>query len=124
MYFLRERIEYLGHVITRDGIRANPKKIVTIKEYPRPINIKKLQSFLGLCAYFRRYVKNFAKMAKPLTTLLKKDTPFVWTNIQHDSFDKLKLALANEVILAFPNFEEIFYVTTDASDVAITGRAA
>lgn len=118
IFFARE-FEYLGHVITRDGIKANPKKIVTIKEYPRPTNVKKLQSFLGLCAYFRRYVNNFAKIAKPLTTLLKKDTPFVWTNTQQDSFDKLKSALANEVTLAFPNFDELFYVTTDASDMAI-----
>lgn len=117
--FYARKFEYLGHVITENGIKANPKKIEAIENYPRPINVKKVQSFLGLCTYFRRYVQNFAKIAKPLSTLLKKDTPFIWAPLQQESFDKLKKALAEEVVLAFPDFEQVFYVTTDASDVAI-----
>lgn len=117
--FYATSFEYLGHVISNDGYKANPKKIEVIKNYPRPMNVKKIQQFLGLCAYFRRYVRNFAKIAKPLTMLLKKEQPFTWTNIQQNAFDSLKTALTDEVMLDFPDFEQMFYVTTDASDMAI-----
>lgn len=117
--FYATSFEYLGHVVTIDGYKANPKKIEAIKNYPRPENVKKVQRFLGLCAYFRRYVRNFARVAKPLTSLLKKETPFIWCSIQQNAFDKLKAALAEEVMLEFPDFEQTFYVTTDASDTAI-----
>lgn len=81
--------------------------------------MKHVQSFLGLCSYFRRYVKNFAKISKQLTILLRKEQPFVWTHAQQKSFDDLKEALINQVVLSFPDFDQLFYVTTDASDVAI-----
>lgn len=120
-YFFARRFEYLGHIITVDGTRANPKKIEVIKNYPRPMTVKQIQSFLGLCNYFRRYVHDYSKISKPLTTLLKKQQPFVWTSLQQNSFDRLKSALADEVTLAFPSFQELFYCTTDASDVALSG---
>lgn len=118
-HFYAKKFEYLGHIISESGIKANPKKIQAIKEYPRPKNMKEIQSFLGLGSYFRRYVRNFSKISKPLSTLLKKEQPFIWTDIQQEAFDSLKTALAEQVILAFPNFSEVFYVTTDASDIAI-----
>lgn len=90
-----------------------------ITTYPRPINVKQIQSFFGICNYFRRYVKDFSKLSKPLTQLLKKEVPFVWTDSQQTSFESLKKALAEQVVLAFPDFNELFYVTTDASNVAI-----
>lgn len=74
---------------------------------------------MGLCSYFRRYVNNFSNISKPLTALLKKEVPFIWTDAQQNSFEALKKALAEEVILAFPDFNELFYVTTDASNVAM-----
>lgn len=69
--------------------------------------------------YYRRYIQNFARIAKPLTSLCKKDQPFVWTNHSQDAFNKLKKILAEDIILAFPDFESVFYVTTDASDIAL-----
>lgn len=120
--FYAKEFEYLGHIISKDGMKANPKKIEVIKNYPRPLSVKKIQSFLGLCSYFRRYVKDFSKIARPLTTLLKKETPFIWTETQENSFKKLKDALAEEVVLAFPIFSDpaaLFYVTCDSSDYAI-----
>lgn len=117
--FYAKTFKYLGHIVTKDGYKANPEKIEVIKNYPTPTKVKEIQRFLGLCGYFRRYVPNFAKIAKPLTTLLKTEQPFIWTNKQQEAFDKLKKALAEEVTLAFPDFEQMFYVTTDASNVAI-----
>lgn len=117
--FFAKQFDYLGHVITKDGIKANPKKLEAIKNFPIPKNVKKIQSFLGLCSYFRRYVRNFAQIAKPLSMLLKNEQPFIWSPLQQKSFDDLKQALIDQVVLSFPDFNQLFYVTTDASDVAI-----
>lgn len=117
--FYASAFSYLGQIISKDGIRANPEKISVIESYSRPTNQKKLMSFLGLCSYFRRYVKNFSKIAKPLTILLKKDQPFIWTHTEQKSFEDLKRALTEDVLLAFPDFDKIFYLTTDASATAI-----
>lgn len=105
----------MGHVISEKGIKANPKKVSAIKDYPRPLNVKQIQRFLGMCAYYRIYVPNFAKIAKPLTILLKKEQPFIWTDAQQTAFDELKRSLLEDVTLAFPDFSDgaIFYVTTD-----------
>lgn len=117
--FYAKQFDYLGHVITKDGIKANPKKLEAINNFPIPTTVKKVQSFLGLCQYFRRYVRNFSRIAKGLITLLKKEVPFVWTHVQQTAFDELKKALMEQVVLKFPDFEQIFYVTTDASDTAM-----
>lgn len=122
--FYAKQFEYLGHIITKDGMKANPKKIEVIKNYPRPMNVRQIQSFLGLCSYFRRYVRDFSKISRPMTFLLKKEQPFIWTEAQQKSFDMLKKALAEEVTLAFPNFSDpslLFYVTCDSSDYAMGG---
>lgn len=119
--FFACEVEYLGHIINEEGIKANPKKVQAIKEYPRPINVKGVQRFLGMCAYYRRYVPNFSKIAKPITLLLKKEQPFIWTDAQQQAFEELKRALLEDVTLAYPDFSDgaIFYVTTDASNSAI-----
>lgn len=116
--FYAKEFEYLGHMVSKAGIKMNPKKVEVIKRYPQPKNVKQIQQFLGMCNYYRRYIKNFAHLAKPLTALCKKDNPFVWSHLTQSSFEKLKKALTEDVILAFPNFEEIFYITSDASDFA------
>lgn len=117
-FFARE-FEYLGHIISHNGIKANPRKIEAINNFPIPKDMKQIQSFLGMINYYRRFIKNFAKIAKPLTSLCKKDQPYVWTNYTQEAFDKLKKILTEEITLAFPDFESIFYVTTDASDIAL-----
>lgn len=119
--FFAKEFEYLGHLVSVDGIKANPKKIEVIRQYPRPKDIKQIQSFLGMINYYRRFINGFARIAKPLTILCKKDQPFIWTNFTQTAFEKLKTILAEEITLAFPNFESIFYVTTDASDIALGG---
>lgn len=118
-YFYAKKFDFLGFIISEAGISANPQKIETIQNFPVPRNIKRVQSFLGILNYYRRFVKNFAKIAKPLSTLCKHDYPFIWTDNTQRSFEVLKKTLITDVVLKFPNFEEVFYVTTDASDVAI-----
>lgn len=103
--FYARQFDYLSHVISKDGIRANPKKVEVINNYPRPVKVKDIQSFLGMCNYFRRYVRDFAKISKPLTMLLKKEQPFIWTQCQQEAFDRLKKALAEDIILKFSERE-------------------
>lgn len=119
--FYAKNFEYLGFIISESGISANPKKIEIIQKFPIPKNVKQVQSFLGILNYYRRFVRDFAKIAKPLTMLCKQDLPFIWTMNTQTAFDSLKRILIGDVVLKFPNFEETFYVTTDASDVAIGG---
>jgi len=118
--FLRKEVLYLGHVISENGVTPDPNKLSCIKEYPRPLNEKDVKSFLGLLNYYRRFVDNFAKIAKPLTSLLKKNTPFVWTDMCEGAFQELKTALMNSPLLIYPNWENRnFNLMTDASQYAI-----
>ena len=75
--FFQSQIEYLGHIVSREGIHVDPKKIEAIKSWPQPKNLHELRSFLGLCSYYRKFVRNFAYKAHYLTLLLKKTTPYV-----------------------------------------------
>lgn len=119
--FYARKFEYLGHIVSENGISPNPKKINAIKKFPTLSNMKMVQSFLGLCSYYRRYIRDFAKIAKPLTALCREKTPFNWTNETQSAFEQLKISMTEEVILPFPDFEKQFYCTTDASDVALGG---
>jgi len=111
---------YLGHLISENGVTPNPNKLSCIKEYPRPLTEKDVKSFLGLLNYYRRFVDNFTKIAKYLTNLLKKNTPFVWTELCENSFQELKKALMNLPLLVYPNWENgNFNLMTDTSQYAI-----
>lgn len=100
-------------------MQANPKKVEVIRNYPRPATVKQIQSFLGICNYFRRYVRNFAKLAKPLTFLLKKEQPFIWTGDQQKAFESLKNSLAEMTLLSFIREGEMIYCTVDSSSFAL-----
>lgn len=118
--FLRKEVLYLGHVINENGVSPDPNKLKCIREYPKPKNPKDIKSFLGLLNYYRRFVDNFAKIAKPLTYLLKKDVPFKWTDNCEHSFEELKKALMNPPLLVYPDWEKgKFNLMTDASQYAI-----
>lgn len=119
--FLRKEVIFLGHKITENGVQPNPDKVKCVQEYPIPKNIKDVQAFLGLCNYYRRFIKDFASIAKPLTDLTKKGNAFNWTETQQNAFQTLKFKLCSEPILKYPNFQEPFILTTDASDFAISG---
>jgi len=119
--FLRREVTYLGHVIREDGVKPDPKKIEAVSKFPRPKNAKNIKQFLGLAGYYRRFIPNFSKTAKPLTALLKKDEPFEWKQPQEDAFASLRDSLCTEPLLQHPDFTQPFILTTDASGHAIGG---
>lgn len=119
--FLRQEVAYLGHIICSNGVRPDPDKIRSIAEFPHPKNQKNIKQFLGLAGYYRRFIPNFSKVAKPLTDLLKKDKLFAWQFQQEEAFNTLKSFLCSEPVLQYPDFSKSFNLTTDASGYAIGG---
>lgn len=117
--FLRPELEFLGHVISEEGVKPNPKKIEAVKNFPAPLNAKQIKQFLGLAGYYRKFIKDFSKIAKPLTELLKKDIDWYWTEKQEQAFDLLRTALTTAPVLQYPDFTQSFVVTTDASNYAV-----
>lgn len=118
--FLRKETIYLGHLITADGIMPDPAKIECVLKFPRLRKEKDVKSFLGLVGYYRKFIDNFAGIAKPLTQLLRKNVPFKWTEKCQNAFDVLKQILTTSPILQYPNFEKEFILTTDSSGFAIS----
>ena len=117
--FLHKEVDYLGHKITKDGVKPNPDKIDAVKNFPLPTSQKQIKSFLGLAGYYRRFIKNFAKISKPLTLCLKKGAKLEHSPNFLQSFNHLKDLLINAPILKYPDFTEPFVLTTDASNVAL-----
>lgn len=130
--FLQTQVEFLGFIVSADGLKPNMKKVECIQKYPEPTNLKELRAFLGLSGYYRRFVKDYAKLAKPLTKLLRGEDGHrqipknqssnfkITLDIEAKAaFKLLKDILSSEDVLAFPDFEKHFILTTDASDKAI-----
>lgn len=117
--FLRNETPFLGHIISEKGIRPNPEKLKAVKNFPIPKTPKNIKQFLGLVGYYRKFIPNFSQIAKPLTQLLKKEETFTWTDNCQKSFEHLRDELLKEPILQYPNFNEEFILTTDASKYAI-----
>jgi hypothetical protein len=118
-FFFKERLPFLGHVVSRNGIETDPEKIVTIKNFPIPKDLTQLRGFIALASYYRRFVKGFSAIAEPLNRLLKKGTPYKWTKDQNDAFENLKKRLISPPILVYPNCEQPFILYTDASTFAL-----
>ncbi|GFW36278.1 retrovirus-related Pol polyprotein from transposon 17.6 [Trichonephila clavipes] len=114
-----EHFELLGFVVTPESILIDKDKSVSINEFPVPKDQKQIKSFLGCCNFYRRYIKNFAKRALPLTNLLRKDTPFEWTSGTQEAFDDIKKAILNPPVLALPDQNAELQITTDASSRGI-----
>lgn len=117
--FFQKQVKFLGHVVSSDGIQTEPEKISAVKNWPIPKSEKQIRSFLGLCSYYRRFVKNFAEIAKPLHALYEKNAKFLWTPECQKSFDSLKDSLTSAPILGFPIPSMQFILDTDASNQSV-----
>ena len=111
----RAKVEYLGHVVSSEGVTPNPEKLRAVESFPVPTNVRAVREFLGLCSYYRKFVSGFSKIATPLHQLLKADIKFVWTEDCQHAFQRLKELLTHPPVLAYPNFDRTFVVHTDAS---------
>ncbi|KAL0421115.1 UNVERIFIED_CONTAM: Transposon Tf2-11 polyprotein [Sesamum latifolium] len=119
--FAQETISFLGHIVERGRIRMDPKKVQAIEEWQPPSDVHDLCSFLGLANYYRRFVKSYSEIARPMTDLLKKTETWNWTPQCQESFDRLKRAMVTDPVLALPDMSKSFVMETDASDFALGG---
>ena len=117
--FFQRSVEFLGHVVSADGIETSPDKIQAVVEWPVPTSVTEVRSFIGLASYYRRFVRDFSKIAAPLNSLMQKDKKFTWTEEAQQSFEKLKSALTSPPVLAMPMDEGLFTLDTDASNESI-----
>lgn len=130
--FLKTEVEFLGFIVSQNGLKPNQKKIEAIQKYPQPTNLKQLRMFLGLSGYYRRFIRDYAKLAKPLTNLLrgedghrrisKNESKNFKINLDDDAvqaFNTIRNILSSEDVLIFPDFSKPFILTTDASDKAL-----
>ena len=120
-HFFQEDVDLLGHTLSTKGIKPMISKIEIITNWLPPTNIKQLRSFLGAIGYYRKFISNFAQIAKPLYELTKKDTPFIWSTKCNIAFEYLKTQLVKAPILSPPNFNKPFIIRTDASKAGIGG---
>jgi len=112
-------VAYLGHIISEQGVSTDSSKVQAIVDWPVPSTVKELRSFLGLAGYYRKFVRHFGIVSRPLTNLLKKGTLFVWTSEHDSAFATLKSFLSTAPVLALPNFAVPFAIETDACDSGV-----
>lgn len=113
--FGRRHIDYLGHVISQNGVAVDPNKISSIVHRPIPRNVKGVRGFLGLTGYYRKFIANFGKIAKPLTELTEKEG-FHWNAKVNVAFEELKRVVTTAPVLVYPNFYLPFEIECDASE--------
>ena len=123
--FFKSSVKYLGHVVSENGVETDPDKLKALSDWPVPNNVKKLRSFPGFAGYYRRFIKDYAKIAKPLNDLLighpthkqsnskrKRSVPWQWGETQQKAFDTLKLMLSTPPVLAYADLKKkTFYCT-------------
>src|SRR6266498_1908839 len=113
--FGQRKIKFLGYTIGTDGLRTDPENIEKIINCPVPTDVTEVRKFMGLCNYYRKFIKDLSKLSKPLRQLLKKDIKFFWGSKEQEIFEKLKKILTEAPVLLFPNFDKPFVLCTDAS---------
>ena len=113
--FWLDRVAFLGHVISAEGVSVDPQKIEAVVNWKPPKNVSEVRSFLGLAGYYRKFVEGFSKIAAPLTKLTRKDVKYDWVDACHKSFDELKGRLTSAPVLVLPNGRDGFVVYSDAS---------
>ncbi|PIK37834.1 Retrovirus-related Pol polyprotein from transposon [Apostichopus japonicus] len=101
-FLFKQKVEFLGHVVSKDGVSTDPSKVAVVKNWPRPNCVRDVRGFVGLCSYYRKFVKNFTLIARPLHRLTEKGKRFLWNEECEEAFNALKVALTSTPILAFP----------------------
>ncbi|XP_011858923.1 PREDICTED: uncharacterized protein LOC105556439 [Vollenhovia emeryi] len=117
--FFSNSVKYLGHVISKEGITTDEEKISAVKDWSVPHTKKQLRSFIGFCSYYRKFVRGFSSVAKPLFVLTEDKVKFSWGPECQSAFDELKRVLSSSPVLPFPNEDGEFILDTDASNVGI-----
>lgn len=120
--FFRKRVEYVGYILSQEGLHPQKEKIEAIKNFPTPRCIKDLQSLMGLTNYYQRFNSKYAEYLSELTPLLKKNQRWKWGNKEENAFQNLKKSFIEEVILKHPNFQKKFILQADASGYAIAAQ--
>ena len=116
---LKTEVAFLGHIVTRDGVKKDPAKVEVIREWPIPKNLTDIRSFLGITSYYRRFIQGYSKIARPLNHLLEAGQDFVWNEECQEAFERLKEILMSDINMAYPNNHYFFILDTDASKTAI-----
>ncbi|XP_073061867.1 uncharacterized protein [Primulina eburnea] len=114
--FWLDRVVFLGHVISQHGISVDPSKVEAVLNWARPTNVPEIRSFMGLAGYYRRFIENFSKIARPITQLTQKNQRFIWSDECESSFVELKKRLTSAAVLTIPSGSGGFVVCTDASN--------
>jgi hypothetical protein len=109
-----QKVEYLGHLVGKDGVRVDPKNIEAMQDWPHPKTLNRFHGFLGLTGYYRKFVHNYEKIAAPLTALLKNNS-FTWTPAAAQDFQTLKMDMCTTPVLSLPDFTKTFVLECDAS---------
>ena len=117
-FFAQNQVEYLGHIVSSEGVKPVASKVEAILQWPIPHSIKAVRSFLGLAGFDRRFIRGYATIAAPLVHITIK-AHFLWTDAAQDAFEKLKQAVSLAPVLSLPDFEQPFTVETDASGVGM-----
>src|SRR3989441_7567785 len=117
--FAQAEINFLGHKINGEGVSVDEKKVEVLKSWPVPKNLRELQSFLGYCSYYRKFLKDYSKRTIPLNRLLQKDTKYCWTRECQQAFEQLKELMTTTPVLVHANLHKQFILATDASQDSI-----
>jgi hypothetical protein len=113
--FWIEKVAFLGHILTAEGVAVDPEKVKAVSNWQQPTNVSEIRSFLGLVGYYRRFIERFSKIARPTTELLKKEKKFTWTESCERSFQELKRRLTTAPVLTLPDIQRDFVIYCDAS---------
>jgi hypothetical protein len=100
-----KEVEFLGMIVSREGMKMDDSKVKAIREWPTPKTVREVQSFLGLANFYHRFIEGYAQVTQPLNDLTKKDTPFAWKEAQQTVFDTLKIRFTTAPILAYPDMQ-------------------
>lgn len=118
-HFFKEEVEYCGHLVSKAGIRTDPAKVSAVSEWPAPTTVVQIQSFLGFCNFYRRFIPDFAKVSAPIVRLTRKEVPFTWGPEQDVAFQELKRLMTTAPVLAPPDVTKEFHIYPDACNEAM-----